>query len=75
MMLMELFKSAPPASIQMSSANPYPFVVPVFIICTARSKAIIQNLAEHTPPCGKPTPMDTLPSYPVIFVMRFLCVK
>ena len=60
--LIELLISAPPASMQMSSANPKPFVVPELIICIALSNAMIQNFAEHTPPCGNPIPIVRLPS-------------
>ena len=58
----EALISDPPASTHMSSANPNPLVVPEFIISSALLKAMIQNLAEHTPPWGKPVPIVTLPS-------------
>ena len=61
-----------PARTHMSSANPKPLVVPELIISMALLKAMIQNFAEHTPPCGKPVAIDTCPSFPVILMWRFL---
>ena len=64
----DAWTSDPPASTHMSSANPYPFVVPEFIISIALLNAIIQNFAEQTPPCGNPVLTVTFPLYPVISV-------
>ena len=57
----EALTSDPPASTHISSAKPYPLVVPELIISMALLNAIIQNLAEQTPPWGKPVSTVTTP--------------
>ena len=54
--------SLPPIMPLPSSANNSPFTPLEFSILAASSKAIIQNLALHTPPCGKP-----------MFVAKYKC--
>ena len=68
-------RSFAPLSMHRSSANPCPIVPHWFIISTALLKAIIQNLAEQTPPCGNPMSILTSPLYPPISAVRFLWIR
>ena len=53
-LLIMWFRFVPAIMAQLSSANPCPCIPNSLIISMAASKAIIQNFALQTPPCGKP---------------------
>ena len=65
---------SPPIIGPQSSAKPCPVIPYSFIISIASLNAMIQNLAEQTPPCGKPIPTVIVCVYPPIVVVRCLCV-
>ena len=64
----------PAISMHRSSAKPWPIVVSVFMISSVWSNAIIQNLAEQTPPWGKPIWMVPEALWSLIWASRFLWV-